>query len=105
MAPPWYVGIPFLWYPDVYRQDRPKYHVNGAEAILIIIQMYCVFFVFFSQSKEKIASYTRTPKLERAEGGKDMKEKSSMKRKLPFTISPPREEERESDTGTVDSWK
>lgn len=61
------------------------------------------------KSKEKIASYTRTPKLERAEGGKDMKEKSSMKRKLPFTISPPREEERESDTDseaghTSENW-
>ncbi|XP_056377554.1 ankyrin repeat domain-containing protein 12 isoform X2 [Hyla sarda] len=50
------------------------------------------------KNKEKIASYARTPKLDRTEGGKDMKEKSSMKRKLPFTISPPREEERESDT-------
>ncbi|XP_069813870.1 ankyrin repeat domain-containing protein 12 isoform X2 [Dendropsophus ebraccatus] len=61
------------------------------------------------KNKEKIASYARTPKLDRTEGGKDMKEKSSMKRKLPFTISPPREEERESDTDseaghTSENW-
>ncbi|KAM4027331.1 ankyrin repeat domain-containing protein 12 [Anomaloglossus baeobatrachus] len=61
------------------------------------------------KNKEKIASFTRTPKLDRTEGGKDMKEKSSMKRKLPFTISPPREEERESDTDseaghTSENW-
>lgn len=30
-----------------------------------------------------------------------MKEKSSMKRKLPFTISPSRNEERDSDTGRI----
>ncbi|MEE6464468.1 hypothetical protein FKM82_006267 [Ascaphus truei] len=52
------------------------------------------------KSKEKIASYNRTPKLDRSESGKDMKEKSSMKRKLPFTLSPSRHEERDSDTGT-----
>ncbi|XP_069587155.1 ankyrin repeat domain-containing protein 12 isoform X1 [Ranitomeya imitator] len=61
------------------------------------------------KNKEKIASYARTPKLDRTEGGKDIKEKSSMKRKLPFTISPPREEERESDTDseaghTSENW-
>ncbi|XP_075069400.1 ankyrin repeat domain-containing protein 12 isoform X2 [Mixophyes fleayi] len=50
------------------------------------------------KNKEKITSYARTPKLGRSEVGKEMKEKSSMKRKLPFTISPPREEERDSDT-------
>ncbi|XP_075441477.1 ankyrin repeat domain-containing protein 12 isoform X4 [Ascaphus truei] len=50
------------------------------------------------KSKEKIASYNRTPKLDRSESGKDMKEKSSMKRKLPFTLSPSRHEERDSDT-------
>lgn len=31
--------------------------------------------------------------------GKDMKEKSSMKRKLQFNVSPPRNEDRNSDTG------
>ncbi|XP_073535143.1 ankyrin repeat domain-containing protein 12 [Phyllobates terribilis] len=61
------------------------------------------------KNKEKIASYSRTPKLDRTEGRKDIKEKSSMKRKLPFTISPPREEERESDTDseaghTSENW-
>ncbi|XP_040287965.1 ankyrin repeat domain-containing protein 12 isoform X2 [Bufo bufo] len=61
------------------------------------------------KNKEKMASYARTPKLDRTEVGKDMKEKSSMKRKLPFTISPPREEERESDTDseaghTSENW-
>ncbi|XP_072267536.1 ankyrin repeat domain-containing protein 12 isoform X2 [Pyxicephalus adspersus] len=61
------------------------------------------------KNKEKITSYTRTPKLERNEVGKEMKEKSSMKRKLPFTISPPREEDRDSDTDseaghTSENW-
>lgn len=61
------------------------------------------------KNKEKITSYTRTPKLDRNEVGKEMKEKSSMKRKLPFTISPPREEERDSDTDseaghTSENW-
>ncbi|XP_068093280.1 ankyrin repeat domain-containing protein 12 isoform X2 [Hyperolius riggenbachi] len=61
------------------------------------------------KNKEKITSYTRTPKLDRSEPGKDTKEKASMKRKLPFTISPPREEERDSDTDseaghTSENW-
>ncbi|XP_018409106.1 PREDICTED: ankyrin repeat domain-containing protein 12 isoform X2 [Nanorana parkeri] len=61
------------------------------------------------KNKEKITSYNRTPKLDRNEVGKEMKEKSSMKRKLPFTISPPREEERDSDTDseaghTSENW-
>ncbi|XP_072008329.1 ankyrin repeat domain-containing protein 12 isoform X2 [Engystomops pustulosus] len=60
------------------------------------------------KNKEKI-TYVRTPKLDRTEGGKDLKEKSSMKRKLPFTLSPPREEERDSDTDseaghTSENW-
>ncbi|XP_060056660.1 ankyrin repeat domain-containing protein 12 isoform X2 [Erinaceus europaeus] len=50
------------------------------------------------KSKDKIASYSKTPKIDRSDVGKDMKEKSSMKRKLPFTISPSRNEERDSDT-------
>ncbi|XP_063307633.1 ankyrin repeat domain-containing protein 12 [Pelobates fuscus] len=50
------------------------------------------------KNKEKITSYSRTPKLDRSEMGKDMKEKSSLKRKLPFTLSPSRNEERDSDT-------
>ncbi|XP_048219401.1 ankyrin repeat domain-containing protein 12 isoform X2 [Perognathus longimembris pacificus] len=50
------------------------------------------------KSKDKIGSYSKTPKLDRNEVGKEIKEKSSMKRKLPFTISPPRNEERDSDT-------
>uniref|UniRef100_A0A8C3YJL1 Ankyrin repeat domain 12 n=1 Tax=Catagonus wagneri TaxID=51154 RepID=A0A8C3YJL1_9CETA len=50
------------------------------------------------KSKDKIASYSKTPKIDRSEVGKEMKEKSSMKRKLPFTISPSRNEERDSDT-------
>lgn len=50
------------------------------------------------KSKDKIASYSRTPKIDRSDVGKEMKEKSSMKRKLPFTISPSRNEERDSDT-------
>ncbi|XP_026061334.1 ankyrin repeat domain-containing protein 12 isoform X2 [Carassius auratus] len=51
------------------------------------------------KSKEKISPFTKTPKLDRSEIlGKDGKSKSSMKRKLSFTVSPPRNEERDSDT-------
>ncbi|XP_027737850.1 ankyrin repeat domain-containing protein 12 isoform X1 [Empidonax traillii] len=50
------------------------------------------------KSKDKIASYNKTPKVDRSDVGKEMKEKSSMKRKLPFTISPSRNEDRSSDT-------
>ncbi|XP_008933508.1 PREDICTED: ankyrin repeat domain-containing protein 12-like, partial [Merops nubicus] len=50
------------------------------------------------KSKDKIASYSKTPKVDRSDVGKEMKEKSSMKRKLPFTISPSRNEDRHSDT-------
>uniref|UniRef100_V9K7S1 Ankyrin repeat domain-containing protein 12 n=1 Tax=Callorhinchus milii TaxID=7868 RepID=V9K7S1_CALMI len=50
------------------------------------------------KNKEKISSYNRTPKLDRSELEKEMKEKSSMKRKLPFTVSPSRGEQRDSDT-------
>ncbi|XP_004645101.1 ankyrin repeat domain-containing protein 12 isoform X2 [Octodon degus] len=50
------------------------------------------------KSKDKIASYSKTQKIDRSDVGKEIKEKSSMKRKLPFTISPSRNEERDSDT-------
>ncbi|XP_057610172.1 ankyrin repeat domain-containing protein 12 isoform X2 [Chionomys nivalis] len=50
------------------------------------------------KSKDKIASYSKTSKIDRSDMGKEMKEKSSMKRKLPFAISPSRNEERDSDT-------
>lgn len=50
------------------------------------------------KSKDKIASYSKTQKIDRSDADKEMKEKSSMKRKLPFTISPSRNEERDSDT-------
>nr|XP_054528012.1 ankyrin repeat domain-containing protein 12 isoform X2 [Pan troglodytes] len=61
------------------------------------------------KSKDKIASYSKTPKIERSDVSKEMKEKSSMKRKLPFTISPSRNEERDSDTDsdpghTSENW-
>ncbi|XP_069885750.1 ankyrin repeat domain-containing protein 12 isoform X1 [Dipodomys merriami] len=61
------------------------------------------------KSKDKIGSYSKTPKLDRNDVGKEMKEKSSMKRKLPFTISPSRNEERDSDTDsdpghTSENW-
>uniref|UniRef100_A0A8B9TDB1 Uncharacterized protein n=1 Tax=Anas platyrhynchos TaxID=8839 RepID=A0A8B9TDB1_ANAPL len=52
-------------------------------------------------SKDKIASYSKTPKVDRSDVGKEMKEKSSMKRKLPFTISPSRNEDRNSDTVNI----
>ncbi|XP_061551113.1 ankyrin repeat domain-containing protein 12 isoform X2 [Phycodurus eques] len=51
--------------------------------------------------KDKLSPFTKTPKLDRSELlGKEGKVKSSMKRKLSFTNSPPRTttEERDSDT-------
>ncbi|XP_035126460.1 ankyrin repeat domain-containing protein 12 isoform X8 [Callithrix jacchus] len=61
------------------------------------------------KSKDKIASYSKTPKIDRSDVSKEMREKSSMKRKLPFTISPSRNEERDSDTDsdpghTSENW-
>uniref|UniRef100_A0AAY4B7K0 Ankyrin repeat domain 12 n=2 Tax=Denticeps clupeoides TaxID=299321 RepID=A0AAY4B7K0_9TELE len=51
------------------------------------------------KSKDKISPYPKTPKLDRSEFlGKEGKPKSSMKRKLSFTVSPPRNEERDYDT-------
>ncbi|XP_073704860.1 ankyrin repeat domain-containing protein 12 [Garra rufa] len=55
------------------------------------------------KSKEKISPFAKTPKLDRSEIlGKEGKSKSSMKRKLSFTVSPPRNEERDSDTDDSD---
>ncbi|XP_070988457.1 ankyrin repeat domain-containing protein 12-like isoform X1 [Oncorhynchus clarkii lewisi] len=57
------------------------------------------------KSKDKISLFTKTPKLDRSEflGGKEGKPpKSIMKRKLSFTVSPPRNKERESDTDESD---
>ncbi|XP_008116385.1 ankyrin repeat domain-containing protein 12 isoform X1 [Anolis carolinensis] len=61
------------------------------------------------KSKDKIASYNKTAKVDRNDVGKDMKEKSSMKRKLQFNVSPSRNEDRNSDTDsdpghTNESW-
>ncbi|XP_028659535.1 ankyrin repeat domain-containing protein 12 isoform X3 [Erpetoichthys calabaricus] len=51
------------------------------------------------KGKEKVSAFTKTPKLDRSELlGKEMKQKSSMKRKLPFTVSPTRNEDKDSDT-------
>ncbi|XP_061654690.1 ankyrin repeat domain-containing protein 12 isoform X1 [Phyllopteryx taeniolatus] len=55
--------------------------------------------------KDKLSPFTKTPKLDRSELlGKEGKVKSSMKRKLSFTNSPPRTttEERDSDTDESD---
>ncbi|XP_035994364.1 ankyrin repeat domain-containing protein 12 isoform X1 [Fundulus heteroclitus] len=55
------------------------------------------------KSKDKLSPFTKTPKLDRGELlGKEGKAKSSMKRKLSFTTSPPRTEERDSDTDDSD---
>ncbi|XP_051990389.1 ankyrin repeat domain-containing protein 12 isoform X1 [Xyrauchen texanus] len=55
------------------------------------------------RSKEKISPFPKTPKLDRSEIlGKEGKCKSSMKRKLSFTVSPPRNEELHSDTDDSD---
>ncbi|XP_030105279.1 ankyrin repeat domain-containing protein 12 isoform X5 [Mus musculus] len=61
------------------------------------------------KSKDKIASYSKTSKIDRGDMGKEMREKPSMKRKLPFTVSPSRNEERDSDTDsdpghTSENW-
>uniref|UniRef100_A0A672IWP0 Uncharacterized protein n=1 Tax=Salarias fasciatus TaxID=181472 RepID=A0A672IWP0_SALFA len=54
-------------------------------------------------SKDKLSPFTKTPKLDRSELlAKEGKAKSSMKRKLSFTTSPPRTEERDSDTDDSD---
>ncbi|XP_037661839.1 ankyrin repeat domain-containing protein 12 isoform X2 [Choloepus didactylus] len=50
------------------------------------------------KSKDKITSYSKNPKIDQSDVVKEMKEKSSMKRKLPFPVSPSRNEERDSDT-------
>ncbi|XP_028986839.1 ankyrin repeat domain-containing protein 12 isoform X2 [Betta splendens] len=55
------------------------------------------------KSKEKLSPFSKTPKLDRSELlGKEGKTKSSMKRKLSFTTSPTRTEERDSDTDDSD---
>ncbi|XP_041951581.1 ankyrin repeat domain-containing protein 12 isoform X2 [Alosa sapidissima] len=55
------------------------------------------------KSKDKISPFTKTPKLDRSEFlGKEAKSKSSMKRKLSFTVSPPRNQEKDSDTDDSD---
>ncbi|KAM6990506.1 LOW QUALITY PROTEIN: ankyrin repeat domain-containing protein 12 [Tautogolabrus adspersus] len=55
------------------------------------------------KSKDKLSPFTKTPKLDRSELlGKEGKAKTSMKRKLSFTSSPLRTEERDSDTDDSD---
>ncbi|CAL8346631.1 unnamed protein product [Merluccius merluccius] len=55
------------------------------------------------KSKDKLSPFTKTPKLERSELlAKEGKAKSSMKRKLSFTASPARTDERDSDTDDSD---
>ena len=62
---------------------------------------FCILPLFW-QSKDKLSPFTKTPKLDRSELlGKEAKAKSSMKRKLSFTASPARTDERDSDTGTT----
>ncbi|KAJ1200378.1 hypothetical protein NDU88_004202 [Pleurodeles waltl] len=61
------------------------------------------------KSKEKITTYSRTPKIDRSDVGKDLKDGCSLKRKLPFTISPSRNEDQDSDTdsdpgNTSENW-
>lgn len=62
--------------------------------------LHVSFCPLLPQSKDKLSPFTKTPKLDRSELlGKEGKVKSSMKRKLSFTTSPPRTEEQDSDTG------
>lgn len=64
-----------------------------------ILRLTLVCF-WFLQNKDKLSPFTKTPKLDRSELlAKEGKAKSSMKRKLSFTASPLRTEERDSDTG------
>uniref|UniRef100_A0A3B4Z0B1 Uncharacterized protein n=1 Tax=Stegastes partitus TaxID=144197 RepID=A0A3B4Z0B1_9TELE len=75
-------------------------HCDCGHTLLYLTSDFLFFFgVFLSQSKDKLSPFTKTPKLDRSELlGKEGKAKSSMKRKLSFTTSPPRTEERDSDT-------
>ncbi|XP_076837417.1 ankyrin repeat domain-containing protein 12 isoform X2 [Brachyhypopomus gauderio] len=51
------------------------------------------------KSKDKISPFAKTPKPDRSEiAAKEGNPKSSMKRKLSFTVSPPRNDEHDSDT-------
>lgn len=52
---------------------------------------------FSSQDKDKV-SLTKTPKLDRSDGGKEVKERAT-KRKLPFTVGT-NGDQKDSDTGT-----
>uniref|UniRef100_A0A8C3B687 Ankyrin repeat domain 12 n=1 Tax=Cyclopterus lumpus TaxID=8103 RepID=A0A8C3B687_CYCLU len=66
---------------------------------------HCYVSVMFKEAlvKDKLSPFTKTPKLDRSELlGKEGKAKSSMKRKLSFTNSPLRTEERDSDTDDSD---
>lgn len=52
---------------------------------------------FSFQDKDKV-SLTKTPKLDRSDGGKEVKERAT-KRKLPFTVGT-NGDQKDSDTGT-----
>lgn len=53
--------------------------------------------LFSLQDKDKV-SLTKTPKLDRSDGGKEVKERAT-KRKLPFTVGT-NGDQKDSDTGT-----
>lgn len=78
-------------------------HPSKMHNLICLMQIDLAVFLFFSslpQSKDKLSPYTKTPKLDRSELlGKEGKAKPSMKRKISFTSSPVRTEERDSDTG------
>uniref|UniRef100_A0AAY5F249 Ankyrin repeat domain 12 n=1 Tax=Electrophorus electricus TaxID=8005 RepID=A0AAY5F249_ELEEL len=55
------------------------------------------------KSKDKISPFAKTPKPDRSEvAAKEGNPRSSMKRKLSFPVSPPRNDERDSDTDDSD---
>lgn len=56
----------------------------------------CESFPFPLQDKDKV-SLTKTPKLDRSDGGKEVKERAT-KRKLPFTVGT-NGDQKDSDTG------
>lgn len=98
---PFSIGLPlFIYSPVCIVQTHT---IQMWPHLCCICHAWFLFFLFpphLWQSKDKLSPFTKTPKLDRSELlGKEGKAKSSMKRKLSFTTSPLRTEERDSDTG------
>lgn len=98
---PFSTGLPlFIYSPDCIVHRRTQFKCGHTFAVFVIPYFCFLFPPRLWQSKDKLSPFTKTPKLDRSELlGKEGKAKSSMKRKLSFTTSPLRTEERDSDTG------